>query len=81
MMRVRIRRIEAKTGDRALDYLNQKESLLKEIEILVKNKDLKTGVKKIIDTNKKLEKQLLDFKNLNIQIQTCFNSHIISFSF
>ena len=61
-----IRRIEAKTGDRALDYLNQKESLLKEIEILVKNKDLKTGVKKIIDTNKKLEKQLLDFKNLNL---------------
>ena len=61
-----IRRIEGKTGDRALDYLNQKESLLKEIEILVKNKDLKTGVKKIIDTNKKLEKQLLDFKNLNL---------------
>ena len=61
-----IRRIEAKTGDRALDYLNQKESLLKEIEILVRNKDLKTGVKKIIDTNKKLEKQLLDFKNLNL---------------
>ena len=62
-----IRRIEAKTGDRALDYLNQKESLLKEIEILVKNKDLKTGVKKIIDTNKKLEKQLLGFKNLNLR--------------
>ena len=38
-----VRRIEAITGESALDYLNKKVELLDEIGGLVKNKDLKTG--------------------------------------
>ena len=60
-----IRRIEAKTGDSALDYLNDKELLLNEIGDLVKNKDLKSGVEKLVNYNKQLERELAELKKVN----------------
>ena len=60
-----IRRIEATTGINALNYLSDKESLLNEIGGLVKNKDLKKGVEKLITTNKALEKQISTLKKAN----------------
>ena len=60
-----IRRIEAITGANALNYLNDKESLLNEIAGLVKNKDLKKGVEQLITTNKTLEKQITTLKKAN----------------
>ncbi len=60
-----IRRIEATTAVNALNYLNDKESLLNEIGVLVKNKDLKKGVEQLITTNKTLEKQITTLKKAN----------------
>ena len=60
-----IRRIEAKTGDSALDYLNDKELLLNEIGDLLKNKDLKSGVEKLVNYNKQLERELAELKKVN----------------
>ena len=61
-----IRRIEAITGKKVLDYLNNKEALLNEISSLVKNKDLKAGVQQLVTINKDLEKKLSDLKRANI---------------
>jgi len=63
-----IRRIEAITGDMALNYLNDKEALLKELGSLVKNKDLKAGIEQLVASNKQLEKQLVDLKKANAGI-------------
>ena len=60
-----IRRIEATTGANALKYLNDKEVLLNEIGVLVKNKDLKKEVEQLIRTNKTLEKQIANLKKAN----------------
>jgi len=60
-----IRRIEATTAVNALNYLNDKESLLNEIGVLVKNKDLKKGVEQLISSAKQSEKQLKEFKKAN----------------
>jgi len=60
-----IRRIEATTGVNALNYLNEKEALLKTISDLVKNKDLKKGVEQLIVSNKQLEKQIAALKKDN----------------
>ena len=60
-----IRRIEAITGAQALDYLNDKEDMLKTIGELVKNKDLKAGVEQLVASNKHLERQLKEFKKAN----------------
>jgi alanyl-tRNA synthetase len=60
-----IRRIEATTGVNALNYLNEKEALLKTISDLVKNKDLKKGVEQLIVSNKQLEKQIASLKKDN----------------
>jgi alanyl-tRNA synthetase len=60
-----IRRIEATTGINALNYLNDKESLLNEIGSLVKNKDLKKGVEQLVAANKQLEKQIKELKKAN----------------
>jgi len=60
-----IRRIEATTGVNALNYLNEKEALLKTISNLVKNKDLKKGVEQLIVSNKQLEKQIAALKKDN----------------
>jgi len=61
-----IRRIEAKTGVKAIAYLNEKESLLNEITALVKNKDLKKGVEQLISNNKTFEKQISNLKKANL---------------
>jgi alanyl-tRNA synthetase len=60
-----IRRIEAITGAKALNYLNDKEELLETIGGLVKNKDLHKGVEQLINSNKQLERQLKEFKKAN----------------
>ncbi|MEC7864030.1 MAG: alanine--tRNA ligase [Bacteroidota bacterium] len=60
-----IRRIEAITGENALNYLNEKEVLLNKIGDLLKNKDLKTGVEQLVASNKELEKQLAGLKKEN----------------
>ncbi len=57
-----IRRIEAVTGEQVLTYINEKVSLLEEISRLVKNRDVKLGVKQLVGSNKELENQLLIFK-------------------
>ena len=61
-----IRRIEAITGEHALNYLNEKENLLNELGILVKHKDLRVGIEQLVNSNKQLEKQLIAFKKVNI---------------
>ena len=60
-----IRRIEATTGVNAMEFLNNKETLLNTIASLVKNKDLKKGVVQLITTNKSLEKQIATLKKSN----------------
>ena len=60
-----VRRIEAITGESALDYLNKKVELLDEIGSLVKNKDLKTGVLQLITSKKELESKLVALKKAN----------------
>ena len=60
-----IRRIEAITGKKVLDFLNEKEALLNNVASLIKNKDLKVGVEQLVYNNKNLEKQLTNFKKAN----------------
>jgi len=60
-----IRRIEAITATNALNYLNDKQELLKTIGGLIKNKDLYKGVEQLVNSNKQLEKQLKEFKKAN----------------
>ena len=62
-----IRRIEAKTGINALNYLNDKEDLLYQIGSLVKNNDVKSGITQLLQTNKILEKKVIDLKKLNLE--------------
>tara|TARA_B100001142_G_C14339917_1_gene657420 strand:+ start:916 stop:3510 length:2595 start_codon:yes stop_codon:yes gene_type:complete len=61
-----IRRIEAITGEKALNYIDEQEDLLNDIGGLVKNKDLRSGITQLINYNKNLEKQLADFKRSNL---------------
>ena len=61
-----IRRIEAVTGQNALNYLNEKEVLLNEISLLVKNNDVKSGVEQLVNAHKLLEKELLAFQKANL---------------
>ena len=51
-----VRRIEAITADDTLNYLNQTEDILKEISDLVKNKEPKSAVLQLMNSNKELEK-------------------------
>ena len=65
-----IRRIEAITGNKALSYLNKKDTTLSEITNLVKNKDVVSAIKQLTSSKKQLEKQLSEFKKasaLNIK--------------
>ncbi len=57
-----IRRIEAITGYKALNYLNDKETLFRQISGLVKNTDLKVGVEQLVSSNKQLAIELSKFK-------------------
>ena len=60
-----IRRIEAITGYNSINYLNDKEDLLNEIGFIIKNKDLKSGVEKLVASNKQIERKLAEIKNKN----------------
>ena len=60
-----VRRIEAKTGENALNYLNKIEDLFNAIGSLVKNKDLKAGVEQLVASKKELESKLAAFKKAN----------------
>ena len=61
-----IRRIEAKTGVYAMQYLNQKEQLISDISTSLKNKDIEKSIEKLITDNKRLEKQLSVIKKANV---------------
>jgi alanyl-tRNA synthetase len=60
-----IRRIEAITGIKALNFLNAKEDLVTDLGSIVKNKELAKGVKQLIADNKALEKQIATLKKAN----------------
>ena len=60
-----VRRIEAKTGENALNYINKKEHLLNAIGSLVKNKDIKAGVEQLVASKKEMESKLAAFKKAN----------------
>jgi len=53
-----IRRIEALTGPKALEFFNQKIADLKKIEMLVKNPDVVVGVEHLAKENQKLSKEI-----------------------
>ena len=61
-----VRRIEAKTGAYALEYLNDQVSLLKELKLIVKHKDLKIGLEQLVTSKSNLEKQINDLKKSQI---------------
>jgi len=60
-----IRRIEAITGNKALSYLNKKDTTLSEITNLVKNKDVLSAIKQLASSKKQLEKQLSELKKIS----------------
>ena len=54
-----IRRVEALTSDKAIEYLEQQESQLTEVSTILKNpKDLKKALLDLVEKHQKLEKQL-----------------------
>ncbi|GIV34550.1 MAG: alanine--tRNA ligase [Chitinophagales bacterium] len=53
-----IRRIEALTGARALEFINKKLAALKKIEALVKNPDPVAGVEHLVSQNQQLTKEI-----------------------
>ena len=54
-----VRRIEALTGISTLKYVSERDFLLKEVEILVKQKNIVKGIEQLISNNKALEKTFL----------------------
>ncbi|MDC0204529.1 alanine--tRNA ligase [Flavobacteriales bacterium] len=60
-----VRRIEALTGIKALNYLNEQKDLVDDIASTIKNKDLFKGVKQLIADKKGLEKQISTLKKEN----------------
>ena len=54
-----VRRIEALTGISTLKYVSERDLLLKEVEILVKQKNIVKGIEQLISNNKALEKTFL----------------------
>ena len=61
-----IRRIEALTGNKALEHLNETNSLVSDLVGLVKDKDVLRGVENLISHSKYLEKQLKSYKTNNL---------------
>jgi alanyl-tRNA synthetase len=63
-----IRRIEAITGEKAMDYWYSREALLSEISDLLKNpKDLLKGVTNLLLENQELKKQVSELGKLKLQ--------------
>ncbi len=64
-----IRRIEAITGEKAEDYVNEKVNALAEVGELIKNpKNPLKGVKQVLDENAKLSKQIENLQALQVGI-------------
>lgn len=56
-----IRRIEAYTGQKALNYLNSQVETVDSVKVILKNqKDIVKGVQQLVDEQKKLQKQVED---------------------
>jgi alanyl-tRNA synthetase len=76
-----IRRVEALTGSAALKMMNQKESILEEIKLLLNNpKQLKLSIEQLIKENNKLKKelevfQLRDTRDLKKDIEKNLKDH------
>lgn len=63
-----IRRIEAYTGQKAFNYLNQYVETVESVKGILKNqKDLVKGVQNLLDDQKKLQKQVEDLLNEKAQ--------------
>lgn len=63
-----IRRIEAYTGQKAFDYMNQYVETVESVKGILKNqKDLVKGVQNLLDEQKKLQKQVEDLLNEKAQ--------------
>ncbi len=60
-----IRRIEAITGNSAIDYINKQDNLLKELKIILKSKDIFKSVESIIKENKELDRKIKSLKKAN----------------
>jgi len=64
-----IRRIEAVTAEKALEYINEQLSILKEINQIFKTtKDLRSGIKNLVKDNALLNKQLQQLLNRGTEV-------------
>ena len=63
-----IRRIEALTAFSALDYLNNRDKIVSDAQLLLKNKDVLTGITKLRDNNLSLEKELKILQQQSLSI-------------
>ncbi|MCX6247704.1 MAG: alanine--tRNA ligase [Bacteroidetes bacterium] len=62
-----IRRIEAITGEKALEYYTERIALLEEVSEMLKNpKDLVRGVKNLLEENQELKKVAAGFEKLKL---------------
>jgi alanyl-tRNA synthetase len=62
-----IRRIEAITGEKALEYYTERLALLEEVKEMLKNpKDLVRGVKNLMEENQELKKVAAGFEKLKL---------------
>ena len=62
-----VRRIEALTGLSALEHLNAKDSIVTELQLLLKNKDIISGITKLKSENESMARELdlLQKRNLS----------------
>ena len=67
-----IRRIEAVTGQTALDYVQQERKLIQDLtsSLKISREDLLQRIQELIDRNKKLEKEIEKLKTKGIQTET-----------
>ena len=62
-----IRRIEALTGVSALEYLNNRDKIVRDSELLLKNKDITNAIDKLKNYNINLEKDLKILKQQSLE--------------
>jgi alanyl-tRNA synthetase len=76
-----IRRIEAITGEKALEYYDNRNALLEEVKELLKNpKDVIKGLRSILDENQELKKLAAEYEKLKVnEIGIALNSKIQKF--
>jgi alanyl-tRNA synthetase len=62
-----IRRIEAITGEKAMEYYNSRITLLDEVKEMLKNpKDVIRGLKSVLEENQKLKKLAAEYEKLKL---------------